>query len=149
MKDISSNIENTYTERYVTLPNFILRDKKIYFNLHDNIYIKDYKYYDTYESKQLYLGDVGYEGDLNILGNKIYCNINDIEYEKGLRVKIKYLKNSKIKDHQIAKITKAIEATLLDIDIFDEEYTDEKLFYEDINPKKIKDYDSLLDDGAW
>ena len=29
MKDISSNIENTYTERYVTLPNFILRDKKI------------------------------------------------------------------------------------------------------------------------
>ena len=139
-----SNYNNDYLGDYckkvekknIILPNFIYKNKKIYWNFKDSA-IVNIEGKDSY-IKEMELGKMKLYAELTILENIFKCTINEESLHNGLLVTVEYDYNSKIKDRQLAKLGRLIELNLIDIDLNDNdnmEYKDENLFYE-LNKEK-------------
>ena len=143
--------ENNYRKvikKEILLPNFIYRNNKVYWNFKENVKINENG--KTKYIKNLELGNIPLDGEINILKHLIKCKINQKNLTTGLSVDIEYLEDEKIKVRQIAKIARFIEATLLDIDLNYDEYEKEELFYDSNNEDKEKtDIIYLSDDDGW
>ena len=72
--------------------------------------------------------------------------INEKNLEYGLSVTIEYLDDDRIQDLQLSRVARLVEATLLDIDIDDEQYKNENLFYDNENNTENI---NIEDDISW
>lgn len=132
MSNLYFENEKKIIKKSIILPNFIYKENKIFWNFKKDVRINEggkIKYI-----KHMELGNIPLHGDVRVFDQLIMCKINEISLSDGLSLEIEYEENEKINKRQLAKIAKLIEATLLDIDFYDDEYKDEKLFYE-INDK--------------
>jgi len=128
MSNLYFENEKKIIKKAITLPNFIYKENKIFWNFKKDVRINEggkIKYI-----KHMELGNIPLHGDVRVFDQLIICKINEISLSDGLSLEIEYEENEKINKRQLAKIAKLIEATLLDIDFYDDEYKDEKLFYE-------------------
>jgi len=116
------------------LPNlrYTKNDKKIYFKTYrgvplikNNIKILE---------NMFYVGDLSLSGRFQLFDINVKCNIQEIERDDGLEVKIEYNNNKSIYEKQLLKIGKYIEGLLCNLDtnnIYD--FIKENDFYEKFN----------------
>ncbi len=131
---------NDVRKASLLLPNlrYTKNDKKIYFKTYrgvplikNNIKILE---------NMFYVGDLSLSGRFQLFDINVKCNIQEIERDDGLEVKIEYNNNKSIYDKQLLKIAKYIEGLLCNLDTnnFDD-FIKENYFYEKFN---VHDSDS-------
>jgi len=135
-------------KKEILLPNFIYKNNKIYWNFKENIRILENGVQKNI--KELELGNIPFDGEVNVLNHLIKCKINKKNLANGLSMNIEYLEDKKINKNQIAKIGRLIESTLLDININSDEYDKEELFYDDNFENKKSNYvQDICEEEDW
>ena len=135
-------------KKEILLPNFIYKNNKIYWNFKENIRILENGVQKNI--KELELGNIPFDGEVNVLNHLIKCKINKKNLANGLSMNIEYLEDKKINKNQIAKIGRLIESTLLDININSDEYDKEELFNDDNFENKKSNYvQDICEEEDW
>lgn len=139
------NIDNKkIINKEILLPNLIFKDNKICWNFNEKVNINEDGI--NREIKYLEMGDIQLYGEVEVLEHLFKCRINKKNLKYGLSVTIEYSDDDRIQDLQLARVARLIEATLLNINIDDEQYKNENLFYD--NENKTKDI-NIEDDISW
>ena len=117
------------------LPNLRYKenDKKIYFKT--NRCVRIVKNNKTVLENMFPVGDLALSGRFELFNIIFECNIQEIERDDGLAVKIKYNNNNKlIYEKQLLKIAKYIEGLLCNLDTnYIDDFIKENDFYEKFN----------------